>query len=283
MFKEAIRQKTKARILLYGSSGSGKSFTALKIASYLGDTTVVINSELAGPGIGSSELYANSYPHMSGIIEPPYHPKAFITAINEAVTAGADTVIVDSCSHEWFGALSLLETLQKKSKNKLAPWGDVTPLHNDFLGSMINCPVHIIFTARAEDKTGFDENGKIVKYMDKIQQRNGNNFKSEFNLTVFVSEGTHGTIEKTRYSEFVTGQKFNLDEEEMYTLIWSALDNGVKPPPTLKGFQAILAQSGYRTKDEIASLKNQVEGMNIAWSPETHDQLVETFVNHVKE
>ncbi len=55
-FKKAVKAKQKLRLAIDGVSGSGKTYTALSVASGLGGRIAVIDSEH-----GSSELYADRF------------------------------------------------------------------------------------------------------------------------------------------------------------------------------------------------------------------------------
>ena len=103
----ANRQKVKMKMALQGSSGCGKTMSALLLAFGLcGDWSkvAVIDSENH-----SSELYA----HLGGFnvlnLEPPFTPERYIEAIDKCTKAKMEVIIIDSLSHEWDGIGGLIE------------------------------------------------------------------------------------------------------------------------------------------------------------------------------
>lgn len=145
----AKRKAKRARIALSGPTGSGKSYTALMLATGLGKNVVAIDTE------GDRLLdYSDMFEFQHLAFGPPFTPERYIEAIKTAVNFGADALVVDSISHEWFsegGCLDLVEDAKKRfGGNKYYAWADITPRHNKFVGALLNAPLHVISTMRSK-------------------------------------------------------------------------------------------------------------------------------------
>ncbi len=151
MFQRAQRKKARLRLALCGTSGSGKTYSALLIAFGLGGKVAMIDTER-----GSGELYSHLGEYDVCRIEPPFLPEKYVKAIHEAESLGYDTIIIDSLSHAWAGSGGLLEEVDKRKGrgNDFAAWRDVTPMHNALVDAMLQSTSHIIATMRS--KTAYD-------------------------------------------------------------------------------------------------------------------------------
>src|SRR5690606_16243930 len=96
----ATKRRAKLRLGMSGPAGSGKTYSALLIASGLGGRIGMIDTEH-----GSGELYADLLPEGYDVItlRPPFTPARYVEAIRTLEQAGVDTIIVDSLSHAWTG------------------------------------------------------------------------------------------------------------------------------------------------------------------------------------
>jgi len=160
-FTKATKAAAKLRMAISGPSGSGKSWTALTLASAMCKKIAAIDTEH-----GSLSKYADQF-HFDTLELNDFHPENYIGAIKSAQMAGYDGLIIDSASHEWSGhngCLELLDVFAKKNKagNNWAAWSDVTPLHNAFIEAIHQADMHIFVTYRSKmdyiqtiDKNGY--------------------------------------------------------------------------------------------------------------------------------
>ena len=113
---KAQRSKSKLRLGISGSAGSGKTYSALKIAYGLThdwSKIAVIDTER-----GSADLYSDLGEYLTGQINAPYTPQKYIDAIHECEESGVECIIIDSLSHCWNAEGGMLEEqniLTKKS------------------------------------------------------------------------------------------------------------------------------------------------------------------------
>lgn len=204
--KKAVRYKAKMRLALYGPSGSGKTYTALAIAREMAGEgrVLVIDTER-----GSASKYADAFPDFEfDVIElASFHPHTYIEAIKMAAAAKEYSVlIIDSATHEWAGSKGALETAGRDFRN----WAQVTPLHNQFIDTMLASPLHIIATMRAKEKfemVNVTKNGETKSEVQKIGMEviQGKDIQYEFDIVGSLDMDNTLTIQKTRCSALKGG------------------------------------------------------------------------------
>lgn len=227
-FERAQRRRAKARVLLCGPSGAGKTKSALYLALGFGGKTAMIDTEH-----GSGSLYSDVMEYDVVELKPPYTPEAYTKLIKEAAAAGYDNCIVDSISHEWNGTGGLLESVDAASGGpggKFKAWGTATPRHNAFIDSILSSPMNIICTVRSKQDFALvekDGGGKEVKKLGMAPiTRDGMEY--EFTCVLDVSVDRHmATSNKDRTGIF-DGQHFVIKPEHGAKLkAW--LDSGTEP------------------------------------------------------
>src|SRR3990167_10103442 len=100
-FRPAKRENVALIIGLAGGTGSGKTFSAMRLASGIageGKPFAVIDTEA-----GRAKHYADQFKFDHGDLAPPFRPDAYVDAIMAADKAGYSVIVVDSVSHVWAG------------------------------------------------------------------------------------------------------------------------------------------------------------------------------------
>lgn len=224
-FVDADEVDPKLRLALSGPAGSGKSYTALKIATSLipGGKIAVLDSER-----GSAAKYRKNFNFKVLTLES-YDPAYYIAAIHAAERNGYDVLIIDSLSHAWEGKGGILEQHEdaiRRAKDKgykensYTAWREVTPLHNELVDAMLNAKLHIIVTLRA--KTEYvQNNGKVEKVGMAPIQRPG--LEYEFDIVGDLDQANNLMISKTRCSALNRGV-FNQAGKEVADKIRDWLD-----------------------------------------------------------
>jgi hypothetical protein len=203
-FQKAVRRSAKARILVEGPSGSGKSYGALQLAKGFGGKIAAIDTEH-----GSLSMYDNLVDFDVMELTAPFSPESYVNAIKEAEEAGYDVLIIDSLTHEWNGEGGCLDILEKiplasVGGNSWAKWAKVTPRHNKFIEAILQSSCHIIATTRSKTEYVMEtENGKNTpkKAGTAPQQRDGIDY--EFTMVFSVVADTHvAMVTKDRTAQF---------------------------------------------------------------------------------
>lgn len=192
-FQKATRKRVKLRIALNGPTGSGKTYSALSIASHLAMPIALIDTEH-----GSASLYSGDF-DFSTLELTNYDPQNYVDALHAAAEAEFPIVIVDSLSHAWAGIGGILDKLdKKKARNKFTAWGELTPQHNRLVEALLTYPGHVIVTMRTKTAYDVDDRGKPVKVGLAPVQREG--LEYEFDLVIDMDRAS-ATVSKTRCSD----------------------------------------------------------------------------------
>jgi hypothetical protein len=171
-FRRAVRENVGLLIGLIGASGSGKTWSAMRLASGIcGDKPfAVIDTEA-----GRAKHYADQFHFDHGDLKPPFSPHAYAEAIAAADAAGYPVVVVDSCSHEWAGDGGVLDMQegelermagddwQKRERVKMAAWIRPKMEHKKMAQRLLQVRAHLILCFRAEEKIEMvKQDGKLV-------------------------------------------------------------------------------------------------------------------------
>lgn len=171
-FRPAVRESVGLLIGLAGSSGSGKTYSAMRLASGIAGEKrfAVIDTEA-----GRAKHYADAFAFDHGDLKPPFRPSAYAEAIEAADKAGYPVIVVDSASHEHAGEGGLLDfheaeldrmagdDWKKRESVKMAAWIKPKSEHKRFVSKLLQVRAHLILCFRAEEKIEMvrGENGRM--------------------------------------------------------------------------------------------------------------------------
>ncbi len=171
-FRRAVRENVPLIIGLIGGTGSGKTWSAMELATGLaGDKRfAVIDTEA-----GRAKHYADHFAFDHADLSPPFRPQTYIDAIDAADKAGYPVVMVDSMSHVWAGDGGVLdwqeEELQrmagddarKRDNCKVAAWIKPKMGHKAMVQKFLQMRCHLVLCFRAEPKIDMVRNEKTGK------------------------------------------------------------------------------------------------------------------------
>ncbi|KQN32366.1 AAA family ATPase [Pedobacter sp. Leaf41] len=206
--RKAERKKAKIKMAIQGSSGAGKTYSALLIAYGLcGDWNkiVIIDTEN-----NSADLYSNLGDYNVLNIQAPYTPEKYIEAIQMCLKALIEVIIIDSTSHCWDYLIDLHANM---SGNSFTNWSKITPRQNAFINAILQADCHIISTMRVkQDYVLNQKDGKYVpeKVGLKAVQRDGVDY--EFTLVLDIDAKHHATASKDRTNLFVGKPEFQVTQ-----------------------------------------------------------------------
>jgi hypothetical protein len=203
-FKKASKSQSKLRLALMGVSGSGKTYSALRIAKAIAAAgkgrIAVIDTER-----GSASKYSGDVANFDVLELETFSPAIYVEAIQAADAEGYDVLIIDSMSHAWMGKEGALEQVDKASKrsqsgNTFMAWRDVTPMHNALIDAILACRAHVIATIRVKTAYELEENARGKKEPKRIGlapvQREG--LEYEFDVVADIDHDHNMLVSKTR-------------------------------------------------------------------------------------
>ncbi|HZH50296.1 MAG TPA: AAA family ATPase [Microvirga sp.] len=151
-FAPAKRERVSLLIALAGASGSGKTYSALELATGMSPEGKIafIDTE-ARRGLH----YADRFTFMHSDMRPPFRPERFIEGIRAAEAAGAEVVIIDSFSHEYDGEGGIMDwadELAERGVKSPGNWKDPKLAHKKMMNALLQCRASLIFCLRADEK-----------------------------------------------------------------------------------------------------------------------------------
>lgn len=187
-FQKAKREQLWLKILMAGSSGSGKSYSALRVAKGIaqksGGKVAAIDTEN-----GRIRYYANEFDFDDLQLETPYTPEKYIEAIEDAIDGEYTVLIIDSISHEWEFCL---DVHSKMPGNSYTNWSKVTPRHDKFMEKILQAPIHVIATARGKDEYVLEEkNGKQVPKKVGLGYKQRDGVEYNYTVTFNIDQQSH--------------------------------------------------------------------------------------------
>lgn len=240
MFKKATKEKKKLRLAIDGPSGAGKTYSALAIASGLGQRIALIDSER-----GSARMYADDFAFDVVELED-HHPANYIKAITAADQMGYEVLIIDSLSHAWSGKNGALELVDKATKaqasqrndgqeekkgNSFTAWRTVTPVHNSLVDAILSSKCHVICTMRVKTAYIMETVGRSSvpkKVGVEPIQRDGVEY--EFDVVADINHAHELIVSKTRITS-IDGEVILKPDMLFGQRLRAWLESGAVPAP----------------------------------------------------
>lgn len=200
-----VRKAMPVLVALYGASGSGKTFSALRLAAgferITKKPTYVIDTE-GGRGLH----YADDFKFMHVPFEPPFTSERYVEAVDYCIAQGAGQIVVDSGSHEWEGeggvlqrqydtALRMAHGEEKRREAMNMPaWQAVKKPHNALRIALSRSTVHQIWCFRAKEKNtiGKDSAGRQKITNIGFMPVGGTDLIFEFTMSGLLLPGSKG-------------------------------------------------------------------------------------------
>lgn len=236
-FEKAVRKKTKLKIALVGPAGSGKTFSALRLAKGMGSKIAFIDTER-----GSASLYSDLCEFDVNEMNEGFTPEHYIDAIKEAVKIGYEVLIIDSLTHEWTATKEIAAKAGEALKSDFGGWGKANPRHRALMDTILQAPIHIISTMRAktewtynvDEKTGKRKPVKLGMGPDHKQ-----GIEYEFSTIFNLQADTHiAEVDKDRTGLFVGFADLLTEQAGARLITW--IESGAEAP-----------------KEEMASAENK--------------------------
>lgn len=157
----ATREQTPLLVGLVGASGSGKTYSAHRLAagiqSVTGGDIYFIDTEAR-----RALHYADQFKFRHVPFAAPFGPLDYLAAVEHCVRKGARTIVIDSLSHEHEGPGGVLE-MHAAEVDRMAKGGDPNRYNmlawqkpkserRRFLNTLLQIPANFIFCFRAKEK-----------------------------------------------------------------------------------------------------------------------------------
>jgi hypothetical protein len=201
-FRPAVRERVALLISIAGASGSGKTYSALKIARGLcggDDSKIAVIDTEAGRALHYAPAPGekpgpDKFGFQHADFVAPFSPEAYVEAIEAADRAGFEAIIIDSGSHLWEGEGGLqdihdqivdkqvvlaeknhsgnypFDAQRTRDRLSVGAWNEPKTRNKRFVSKMLQVRAHIILCLRADEKIRIekDDRGrtKIIQAAD---------------------------------------------------------------------------------------------------------------------
>ena len=148
-YTRAKRENVNLIIALAGASGSGKTFSAMKIANGIcGDDPFLMIDTEARRGLH----YADKFNFEHNPLLMPFHPDKYLEAVRDGAKRGFAAIVIDSMSHEWAGEGGILEMADKDGSKSPSNWIKPKAAHKRMMNGFLQADTNLIFCLRADEK-----------------------------------------------------------------------------------------------------------------------------------
>lgn len=236
-FKKAERFLTNPTIAITGPTGSGKTFSALRLAAgiskAMGKPFALIDTEN-----GSASLYSEFFDFDTLNITPPFTTEKYIAAINMAEKAGYCALVCDSITHAWAGEGGLLEQKDvldsRPNSNRWTNWNPIKAKDLKFKNAYLHSTIpFFIATMRSKMEYAQSQNqgekAKVQKVGMAPVQSDG--IEYEFSVVFDAAMNHECEVSKDRTHLFDKQPILQITEDTGELLVnWR---NGAKPKPAV--------------------------------------------------
>lgn len=230
--QHAKKEQIFVKALIGGPSGSGKSYSALRVA------TGITGREGEGTKIGyigtegmRDKLYANEFNYDLISLEE-YSSDYYEAALDAFLEAGYKVIIIDSMTHLWNWVQDQVQ-LTTKGDNTFQAWGKYKKENKKIIEKILLAPAHIIVTARGKDEYVLEANsrGKMAPRKVGVGAQQDKDIEYEYMVTWMIDQDTHLAEAAKDNTHIFEGKIKVLDEKDGEALYnWANDGDPVKSP-----------------------------------------------------
>lgn len=158
-FKKAQRSQVFIKLAVTGPTGSGKTYSSLRLANGLLEGTQKRIAFLDTEN-DSASLYSDRFDFDVLPIDRPFEHEKFIAGIEQAVVDDYGVVIIDSSSHFWEGILEYKSKLDSRGGNSYTNWNDAGKKFDGIISAVLQSKIHLIACMRSKMDYILEDNGK---------------------------------------------------------------------------------------------------------------------------
>ena len=221
---KAKREAIYTKVLLGGCSGSGKTFSALRMATGMSEELSKVTGKDERICYIDTEnrrscYYAKKFDF--DILELDEHsPENYIDAISDALDSDYHIIVIDSASLEWS---FLLDVHSKMPGNSFTNFAKITPRHEKFLDKILQSNAHFIVCCRSKEKYVLEEQqGKQVPVKKGVEliQRDGIEYIMTVSLNIDMSTHTYTSM-KDNTDLFEYGGNMVTEKDGVKIIRWA--------------------------------------------------------------
>ena len=230
--QHAKKEQIFVKALIGGPSGSGKSYSALRVA------TGIAGREGEGTKIGyigtegmRDKLYANEFNYDLISLEE-YSSDYYEAALDAFLEAGYKVIIIDSMTHLWNWVQDQVQ-LTTKGDNTFQAWGKYKKENKKIIEKILLAPAHIIVPARGKDEYVLEANsrGKMAPRKVGVGAQQDKDIEYEYMVTWMIDQDTHLAEAAKDNTHIFEGKIKVLDEKDGEALYnWANDGDPVKSP-----------------------------------------------------
>ena len=248
MIKEAKRKAIPLIISLAGTSGSGKTYSALMMAAGLAGENGKVG--FLDTEMGRGSMYADDPDIIKALpdnkyyideLAEPFAPSRYAEKINQFIKFGCDVLVIDSASHWWEGFGGCQDIAENNKLRGMPNWAKAKIQHKRLMNLLTQCPMHIIFCLRAREKSKpIKVDGKVQIVEEGLQPIQEKNFMYEMTLSMMLDDKMPGKPEITKCPKplrhLFTGEQA-LITKDVGTKLKSWADGGLAVDIKLRNLQ----------------------------------------------
>lgn len=199
----AVRPALKARMMIAGPAGAGKTLTGLTVASELahGGKVLWIDTEKE-----SALTYADEVGFTHLPWSPPYDPRDLAATLIEAAHE-YDAIGVDSLSHFWRKSGGTLDI----AEGKFSGWKVARPAQEDLIDAILGADAHIIVCVRSKIEHVQEVDPKSGKHIVKklgMAPQQDDTLEYELNVAVEMDIEHRIAVSKSRTTAIPVGRVY---------------------------------------------------------------------------
>lgn len=277
-FVKAIREDVWLKIQFGGTSGAGKTYTALRVGTGIARKC---NSRIAFISSEKSRTlyYADKFDY--DVLElDDYSPEDYIKAIEMAVDAGYKVIIIDSTSHEWQW---LNDVHGKMPGNSFQNWGKLKPRHAKFMSKILQCPAHVLTCARGKTEWSLeDKDGKKVPVKLGLGNEGDKQADFEYTVSFMLAQGTHiASVDAGgKDNTGLFNEKYEVLTEKHGEMLYDWANSGERPASTPKEIPEP-GDAIVEAQDELKSVKTKIIAIAKSLGGSGNDVLMSTIKEYV--
>lgn len=217
-FKHATRLGVAPKVAIQGVSGAGKTYSSILFARGMcdrGGRIAVVDTEN-----GSASLYSDLTDFDVSDIRPrtfgvgkqavtSFWWTDFRDAIQEAIDAKYDVLVIDSASHIWQATLDFKTRLDQPGTNSFTNWNAAGQTFSTVQNMILQAPIPVIccFRSKIEYALEVVENGKTTPKKIGLAPITRNDSEYDFTLCFDIDRDHCAMVSKSRCCVF--GDDFN--------------------------------------------------------------------------